>query len=234
VFFLLSSNVAEIMTIFLPTIFGLPSPLTAIQLLWLNMVTDGAPALALAKEKGDPDVMERPPRPKTEPIIHGPMRLGIVIQTIAQTGATLAAFALGLIWYLQETNAIPAGVNPVLFLFRHNWTGVDAQTAETMAFVTLSLCELFRAFTCRSERLSLFRIGLFSNPWLVGAVLLSVVMLIVTVLVPFLNPIFNTNPLSLTEWGVVIGLALVPAVSEEVTKWFLRRRGWIGKRRGLR
>ena len=77
------------------------------------MVTDGAPALALAKEKGDPDVMEHPPRPKTEPIIHGPMRLGILIQTISQTGATLTAFALGLIWYLQATNAIPADVNPV-------------------------------------------------------------------------------------------------------------------------
>jgi Ca2+-transporting ATPase len=225
VFFLLSSNVAEIMTIFLPTLFGLPSPLTAIQLLWLNMVTDGAPALALAKEKGDPDVMDHPPRPKTEPIIHGPMRLGILIQTIAQSGATLGAFAVGLIWSLQAINALPPDANPVLFLFKYNWSGVDVQTAETMAFVTLSLCELFRAFTCRSERLSLFQIGVFSNPWLVGAVLVSILLLVVTVFVPFLNPIFNTHPLSLTEWEVVIGLALIPAVSEEITKWYLRWKG---------
>lgn len=223
VFFLLSSNVAEIMIIFLPTLFALPSPLTAIQLLWLNMVTDGAPALALAKEKGDPDVMDHPPRPKTEPIIHGPMRLGIVIQTFTQTGATLGAFFIGLIWHLQATNAIPADANPVLFLFRYDWTGVDVQSAETMAFVTLSMCELFRAFTCRSERLSLFQIGPFSNPYLVGAVALSVVMLVVTVFVPFLHPIFNTHQMSLTEWGVVLGFALIPAVSEEITKWFLRR-----------
>ncbi len=223
VFFLLSSNVAEIMIIFLPTLFALPSPLTAIQLLWLNMVTDGAPALALAKEKGDPDVMDHPPRPKTEPIIHGPMRLGIVIQTFTQTGATLGAFFLGLIWHLQATNAIPADANPVLFLFRYDWTGVDVQSAETMAFVTLSMCELFRAFTCRSERLSLFQIGPFSNPYLVGAVALSVVMLVVTVFVPFLHPIFNTHQMSLTEWSVVLGFALIPAVSEEITKWFLRR-----------
>ncbi|MBI4966366.1 MAG: cation-translocating P-type ATPase [Desulfomonile tiedjei] len=225
VFFLLSSNVAEIMIIFLPTLFGLPSPLTAIQLLWLNMVTDGAPALALAKEKGDPDVMEHPPRPKTEPIIHGPMRLGILVQTVAQTGATLGAFFMGLIWHLQATNALPADVNPVLFVLKHDWAGVDVQTAETMAFVTLSLCELFRAFTVRSERLSLFQIGPFSNPWLVAAVLVSILMLVVTVFVPFLNPIFNTNPLSLTEWEVVLGLALVPAVVEEITKWQLRRKG---------
>jgi len=224
VFFLLSSNVAEIVIIFLPTLFGLPSPLTAIQLLWLNMVTDGAPALALAKEKGDPDVMERPPRPRTEPIIHGPMRVGIFVQTITQTGATLGAFAIGLIWHLQATGALPADVNPVRFLFSYDWTGVNVRTAETMAFVTLSLCELFRAFTCRSERLSLFQIGPFSNPYLVGAVAISIFMLVVTVLVPALNPIFNTHPLSVTEWGVVIGLALIPAMSEEVTKWYLRRK----------
>ncbi|MBI5252742.1 MAG: cation-translocating P-type ATPase [Desulfomonile tiedjei] len=222
VFFLLSSNVAEIMIIFLPTLFGLPTPLTAIQLLWLNLVTDGAPALALAKEKGDPDVMDQPPRPKTEPIIHGPMRLGILIQTITQTGATLGAFVLGLIWHLQATNALPADVSPLLFVFKYNWTGVDVQTAETMAFVTLSMCELIRSFTVRSERLSIFQIGPFSNPYLVWAVLLSVVLLGVTVFVPYLHPVFNTHALSLNEWLVVLGLALIPAVTEEFTKLYFR------------
>ena len=225
VFFLLSSNVAEIMCIFLPTLAGLPSPLSAIQLLWLNMVTDGAPALALAKEPGDPNVMKRPPRPKTEPIIHGPVRLGIVIQTFTQTFATLTAFALGLIWHLQATNALPADANSLLFVMQYNWTGVNVMHAETMAFITLSMCELFRAFTCRSERLSLFQLGLFSNPWLVIAVVASVFLLTITVLVPWLRPIFDTTPLTLFEWEVVIGLALIPAVSEEITKWFLRRQG---------
>ncbi|HQN42832.1 MAG TPA: HAD-IC family P-type ATPase, partial [Anaerolineaceae bacterium] len=106
VFFLLSSNVAEIMIIFLATLAGVPTPLTAIQLLWLNLLTDGAPALALAMEKGDPDVMERAPRPKKEPIINKSMRLGIGIQTIMQTGAVLTAFAIGLIWELQHTAGI--------------------------------------------------------------------------------------------------------------------------------
>jgi Ca2+-transporting ATPase len=222
VFFLLSSNVAEIMIIFLPTLFGLPTPLTAIQLLWLNLVTDGAPALALAKEKGDPDVMKHPPRPKTEPIIHGPMRLGILIQTVAQTAATLGAFVLGLVWHLNATNAIPLDANPLLFVLKHDWTGVDVQSAETMAFVTLSMCELFRAFTVRSERLSVFTVGLFSNPYLVGAVALSIVLLGATVFLPFLNPVFNTHQLTLFEWTVVLALALIPAVTEEITKWYLR------------
>jgi P-type Ca2+ transporter type 2C len=225
VFFLLSSNVAEIMIIFLPTLFGFPSPLSAIQLLWLNLVTDGAPALALAKEKGEPDVMRHPPRPKTEPIIHGPMRTGILIQTFAQSGATLTAFLLGLIWHLQSSGAIPSGVNPLFFLFKYNWSGVDVATAGTMAFVTLSMCELFRAFTVRSDRLSVFQIGFFSNRYMVVAVLVSMALLLVTVVAPFLNPIFNTRPLGLTEWSVVLGLALIPAVVEEITKWIQRSIG---------
>ena len=91
-----------------------------------------------------------------------------------------------------------------------------------MAFVTLSMCELFRAFTVRSDRLSVFKIGLFSNRFMVGAVLFSVAFLIITVVVPFLNPIFNTRPLSFTEWSVVMGLALIPAITEEITKLFQR------------
>jgi Ca2+-transporting ATPase len=224
VFFLLSSNVAEIMIIFLATLAGLPTPLTAIQLLWLNLITDGAPALALALEKGDPDVMEQPPRPKEEPIINRTMSIGIVVQTVAQTGATLGAFLLGLLWHLRAGAVLPPDANPLLFVLQYDWHGVDVQTAETMAFVTLSLCELFRAYTVRSERTSLFRIGIFSNRYMQLAVGISLTLLLLVVNVPFLQPIFNTHFLTPTEWAVVFGLALVPAISEEITKWFLRRR----------
>lgn len=223
VFFLLSSNVAEIMVIFLATLAGVPTPLTVIQLLMLNLITDGAPALALAMEKGDPDVMERPPRPKNEPIINKSMQLGILIQTITQTGATLTAFAIGLLWHLAEGDMLQPGVNPLAFILKYNWRGVDVQTAETMAFITLSLCELFRAYTVRSERQSLFRIGVFSNRSMQYAVAFSLSVLAVVVSVPFLQPIFNTHFMSGREWAVVLGLAIIPAVSEEITKFFLRR-----------
>ncbi len=223
VFFLLSSNAAEILIIFLATLAGLPAPLTAIQLLWLNLVTDGAPALALAMEKGDPDIMEHKPRPKDEPIIHGPMRLGIILQTITQTGAVLTAFALGLLWHLEAGAMLPAGANPITYLLQHDWRGVDVQTAETMAFITLSLAELFRAYTVRSEKASLWRIGIFSNKYMQYAVGFSIALVILVVNVPFLHEIFNTHYLNSTEWGVVIGLALIPAISEEITKFFLRR-----------
>jgi len=227
VFFLLSSNVAEIMIIFLATLAGIPTPLTAIQLLWLNLLTDGAPALALAMEKGDPDVMERAPRPKKEPIINKSMRLGIGIQTIMQTGAVLTAFAIGLIWELQHTAGItiPDGMNPIWFLIQFNdWAHVaDVKTAETMAFVTLSLCELFRAYTVRSERASVFRLGLFSNKYMQYAVALSIVLMLLVVNVPFLQTVFNTHFLSWDKWLMVVGLALLPAIAEEFTKLYLRK-----------
>ena len=224
VFFLISSNVAEIMVIFLATLAGLPAPLTVIQLLWLNLLTDGAPALALAMEKGDPDIMQRKPRPPSEPIINRLMQVGIVIQTIAQTGVVLGAFFIGLYWHLEAGVLVPAGANPLLYVLQHNWRGVDVQSAETMAFVTLSLCELFRAYTVRSEKISIFKLGVFSNKYMQYAVGLSVILMILVVSVAFLQPIFNTHFPDLREWGVILGLALVPAVSEEIYKATLRWR----------
>jgi Ca2+-transporting ATPase len=222
VFFLISSNVAEVFIILLATLAGLPAPLTAIQLLWLNLLTDGAPALALAMEKGDPDGMNRPPRPVHEPIINRSMRLGIVVQTITQTGATLTAFLIGLLWHLDTV--LPLGTNPIIHLLKYDWTNVNVQTAETMAFVTLSLCELFRAYTVRSERVSIFQLGVFSNRYMQMAVGLSLGMLLLVVSVSFLQPIFNTHFMSLQEWVIVVSLALIPAISEELTKAYLRWR----------
>ncbi len=226
VFFLLSSNVAEIMIIFLATLAGLPSPLTAIQLLWLNLITDGAPALALAMEKGDPDVMDHPPRPKTEPIVNGPMRLGIVVQTIAQTSVTLAALIFGLGFALES-----AGLGGLGAVLSFNWGGLSGEqqellirTGETMAFATLSLAELFRAYTVRSERTSLFRLGVFSNRTMQWAVGISLTLLLLVINVPFLQPFFNTHALTSTEWGIVVALAVIPAVAEELTKLYLRRK----------
>ena len=118
--------------------------------------------------------------------------------------------------------AVPAGVNPLTYLLQYDWKGVDVQTAETMAFVTLSLCELFRAYTVRSERVSLFKLGVFSNKYMQYAVGLSLVLLLLVVFVPFLQPIFNTHPLVGREWLVVLALALIPAIAEEITKFFLR------------
>jgi P-type Ca2+ transporter type 2C len=201
VYYLISCNLGEIMIIFLPTLFGKGSPLTAIQLLWLNLVTDGAPALALGTEKGEPDIMDQPPRDPKEPIINRSMQLGVVMQTVAITAATLAAFFLG------ADQPLP-----------------QPQTAETMAFVTLTISELFRAYTSRSERYLLFKIGLFSNKWMNLAAASSLVLILVVVYVPFLSGVFNTQPLTWAEWAEVIPLLLIPSIVAEVSKVIMNAR----------
>jgi len=202
VYFLLSCNMAEIMVIFLGTLFGAGSPLTPIQLLWLNLLTDGAPALALGLEKGDPDIMERQPRPVREPIINRLMTIGISVQTVAITAVVLAAFYVG-----------------------RMWDPVDPSLAGSMAFVTLSASELVRAYTARSERASLFRLGVFSNKYMQYAVAVSVVLLLAVVYVPFLQPIFDTVSLGAREWALILPLLLVPSIAAEVTKAVIRARG---------
>jgi Ca2+-transporting ATPase len=200
VFYLLSCNLAEIAVIFIAILAGLPSPLTAIQLLWLNLITDGAPALALGMEKGDPDTMTRPPRPPDESIINREMRWRIGIQTVAIAAVTLAAYWIGM------------GVQ-----HKHN------DLAGTMAFVALSFSELLRAFTARSEHYPLFKIGLFSNKWMFYAVASSLVLLLAVIYVPFLQPIFNTVPLTLAHWEVLLPLLAIPAVVAEFSKWVMGR-----------
>ncbi len=211
VFFLISCNVSEILIIFLTALAGLPVPLTVIQMLWLNLLTDGAPALALAVEKGEPDIMEQPPRPKEEPIINKDMRMALISRSIIQTSAVLVAFILGLYWHLDTSGGI-------LSVFQQNWRGVEVTHAVTMAFVTLSLVELFRANTVRSDRTPLIKLGLLSNIYMQLAILISLVLLLLVVNVPFLQNIFDTTFLTFREWAVVVGLGLIPAVFDETKK----------------
>jgi Ca2+-transporting ATPase len=210
VFYLLSCNVAEILIIFLAMLTNLPLPLTAIQLLVLNLVTDGAPALALGMEKGDPDTMEISPRPVSEPVINREMQVGILVQSIIITAAVLTAFVAGLKWFGD--------------------TGEGLLVAQTMAFGTLSISELIRAYTSRSERYSLFQIGIFSNKWMQYAVVSSLIILLAIIYVPFLQPIFNTVALGWREWRLMLPLLFAPAIAAEVTKIFLRMprfQGWL-------
>jgi Ca2+-transporting ATPase len=199
VYYLLSCNMAEIMVLFLAMIFGWPLPLVAIQLLVLNLITDGAPALALGMERGDPDIMDQPPRPVNEPIVNRDMIVGIGVQTVAITTAVLIAFRIGL--------------------------ASGQAHGQTMAFATLSISELLRAYTSRSERYALWSLGVFSNKWMQWAVLTSLLILLAIIYVPFLDPIFNTTFLTLDDWAVMLPLILLPSVAAEVNKWVLRKTG---------
>ena len=192
VYFLLSCNIAEIMTIFLAIMFGWSSPLKAIQLLWLNLISDGAPALALGLEKGEPDLMDRPPRDPGEPILNRYMQQGIAIQTVAIAGVTLFAYWIGL----------------------RNFP----EMAQTMAFVTLSFSELLRAFTARSERYPVLKMGVFKSMYMNLAVLSSLFLLLIVIYVPFLQRVFETVPLMWEQWLYILPLLIVPAIFAELFK----------------
>ena len=201
VYYLIACNIGEILIIFLSMIAGWPIPLRPIQLLWLNLVTDGAPALALGLEKGDPDIMKRPPRPTKEPVINRDMLLGIIAIPIADTIAVLSAFVLALNRYSGHVEA-----------------------AQTVAFATLICSELLRAYTSRSEYYSVFSIGLTSNKWMVYATGASLLLLLATMYVPFLRPFFGTVALGLDDWLIMLPFMFVAPITAEIVKAFLRRR----------
>lgn len=182
--YLLSCNAGEVMTMFLAAILGLPLPLIPIQILWMNLVTDGLPAMALGLDPGDPDIMQRRPRAPQESIFaHGlPRRIFVrgSIITLATLFAYIAGFVTG---------------------------GEDLDLARTMAFCVIIFSQLFYVFECRSERYSVFELGLFTNIYLVGAVLLSSLMQVAVIYVPFLNKIFHTVPLGFEHWIIIFILS---------------------------
>jgi len=201
VYYLISCNIGEILIIFLAMLFGWPLPLRPVQLLMLNLVTDGAPALALGMEKGDPDIMKLPPRPTKEPVINWEMQIGTVVQAIVMTAAVLMAYYWALKMYPQ-----------------------DLPRAQTIAFVTLCVSELLRAFTARSEHYSMFAIGFFSNKWMFWANGASLLIVLIAVYVPILNPFFDTVPLSVSDWLFMLPFMFLASIAAEITKVYLRHK----------
>ena len=193
--FLLSCNIAEVAIVFLSILFGLPSPLTPIQLLWLNLVTDAFPALALGVEPAEADIMERSPRDPNEGILSGETGKGIILQSIAITVAVLASYVIGL-----------------KYIFPGNIEG-----AHTIVFATLITSELLRAFSVRSEKYTLKEIGWFSNKNLVKANLLSFALLLLVMYVPILRKLFELEFIS-WQWWIILLLALLPLVIGEIRK----------------
>ncbi len=199
VFFLLSCNIAEILIIFVAMLVGLPIPLKPIQLLWLNLLTDAFPALALGMEAKEPDIMEKPPRNPNEPIMDHRMKVQIAIQSIFMTMAVLGVFTFALN------------------------TSSNLQVAQTYAFATLIFSELLRAYTSRSETLSVFKIGVFSNKYMVGGTFISFLLLLLVIYVPALREIFDTVKLSIYDWDIIVLFGMIPFIAAEVSKIFLRK-----------
>ena len=196
VFFLLSCNIGEVLVIFLSILLGFEVPLLPIQLLWLNLVTDSFPALALGMEKGDPEIMDIPPRDPDEPILDKDMIKALVVQSIAISAATLGAY----IWGMRTYGT------------------VNLYYARTITFATLITAELLRAYSSRSLNHSILKIGVFSNKTMVRSTLLAFALLLVVIYVPALQPIFDTFAMGLGDWSMVLLFSIIPLVFGELYK----------------
>lgn len=195
--YMLATNSGEVLVMFLAPLLGLPLPLLPAQILWINLVTDGPPAVALGLEPAEPDAMERPPRPPTESILAGGLW-----QHALWVGLLMAAVTITV-----QATARAAG-----------WP------ARTMVFTTLAFLQLGNALAVRSERHSLWRLGLRSNPWLATAVALSVVAQLAAVYLPGLHDLFDTTPLTAVQLGVVAAASTTVFAAVETEK--LVRRHW--------
>ena len=199
--YLLSCNIGEILTIFLATLLPVSqAPLSPVQLLWLNLVTDSLPALALGMEPVEKTAMTQPPRGKEEPLFSRAFSRRLAWQGALVGGITLLAYGLG--FHLTGTFAV----------------------ANTMAFATLTFSQLFHAFDVRSETTPLFRLGVLSNKAMNKAFLAGAALQAAVLLAPPLQGAFSVVPLALEQWGMVLGLALTPLVVCEAAK-LLRPKG---------
>lgn len=202
--YLLSCNIGEIITIFVATALNFHQmPLVAIQLLWLNLVTDSLPALALGMEPVEPGVMKQKPRDSRKSIFADGFAASMIFYGVLVGAITLAAYWLGE-YVLSDPN-------------------IADGTANTMAFATLVFGELTRAFAVRSETRSIFSIGVFSNSAMNKAFVVSLAMQLAVLFIPFLQEIFKVQSLTGTEWIIVIALSLVPLIVSEITKAFRRQ-----------
>lgn len=210
--YLLSCNIGEILLIFFAMLVNLPIPLMPIHLLSINLITDAFPAFALGMEEKEAGIMDLKPRDPNESIIDKKMRVAVIMQSLFLGLGALAAFYLGF-----STYAAPfKGVDSVQY-------EAGLIISRTMCFVALILGELFRAYSNRSERKSIFQMKLLSNSFLNKCVIASFAFLVLAVCVPFFNAIFETAPLNLTQLSEAIVFAVIPTLGGELAKVIIKR-----------
>ena len=194
VHFLIATNIGEIVTIFMGLVLGLKSPLLAIQLLWINLVTDSLPAIALGLEPPEKDIMDRKPINSKKGIFADGLWNKIIVEGILIGMLTLVAFGIGNKYYGLEVG-------------------------RTMAFMAIGLLELIHSFNVKSEK-SLFKTGIFDNKYLVGSLILGIFVQTVVILIPQIAEIFELTSLNSIQWMITIGISLLPIPVIELQKWF--------------
>ena len=192
VHFLIATNIGEIVTIFMGLLLGLKAPLLAIQLLWINLITDSLPAIAIGLESPDKNIMQKKPRNSRKSIFADGLWSKIMLEGIMIGMLTLVAFSLG-----------------------NNLYGLEV--GRTMAFVAMAMLELVHSFNVKSEE-SIFKVGLFENKYLIGAFLLGTILQIAVVMVPTLANIFGLVPLETNQWLYTLGISILPIIIIEAQK----------------
>jgi Ca2+-transporting ATPase len=199
VHYLLSCNAGEVLLMFFAAVVGWPVPLAAIQILWINLVTDGLPALALALEPPDREIMRRPPRPPREPVLTTRRAVLIVLHGVLIAVAAGAGF-----WIVYGRRT------------------AQLDLAQTTAFCIVAFSQLFFSFACRSDKHTLPQLGLLTNPHLLAAIAISGVLQAAVVMLPFARPVFDVaQPPDTYGWLLIAGLSLAPVTIVEVAKLVL-------------
>jgi Ca2+-transporting ATPase len=211
ILFLLTCNLGEVIAMFFSILIGLPAPLIATQILWINLLTDSLPAIALGMDPGDPDVMKEKPRaPEESFFVHGAgaraLAGGVLIGLL-----TMFAFYYG---YYEH------GYSPFDSFIPDSILGY----ARTMAFMTIISCQLFYSLAFRNRIKSIFRIGVFSNKYLIGAVVFGLCLQLMVIGIPGMRGAFKLQMLDLGGWITVVLLGLAPLIFNELGKIFLRHR----------
>jgi Ca2+-transporting ATPase len=209
VIFLLSCNLGEIIAIFFSVLFFWPIPLLPTQILWINLVTDTLPAIALGVDPGDKDIMKNKPRNPKESFFAGGAGVRALIGGTLIGILTLAAFYYGLYEHGFSLDS-------------KNITEDALTYARTMAFVVLAASQLFYSLSMRNATKSIFQIGLFTNKYLIGAIIIGLILQVGVISVPFLAAAFKVQMLSLNDWLLVFAFALIPLIVNEIIKIFMR------------
>ncbi|MDF2511760.1 MAG: ATPase [Herbinix sp.] len=211
VVFLLSCNLGEVITIFLSILFNWPVPLLATQILWVNLITDSLPAIALGIDPGDKDVMKQKPRNPKESFFARGAGFRAIVGGILIGLLTLYAFYYGLSHHGYQIGGS---------MLSEQALETALPYARTMAFVVLAASQLFYSLSMRNFTKSILKVGLFSNIYLIGAIVIGVLLQLVVITVPVLANAFGVHNLSLSEWGIALGFALIPLLANEIIKLF--------------
>lgn len=225
IIFLISCNLGEIVTILISILFNLPTPLRAIHLLWVNLITDSLPALSLGIDKEEPDIMNEPPRNPNDSLFKGSV-VNLTLNGILIGLLSISAFILGGAIHSNEIahSLQHFDISGVISGFDNLNNTSNIYYPQTMAFIVLSVSQLVHSFDLRSDKKSIFQIGFFSNKYLIFSLLIGVLIQVIITIIPFLASTFKVVNLTMEDWLLVTIFSITPLIINEIVKLFKRNK----------